>query len=117
MKKSKSDEESSFQLLLLPLIFTKEQRKKLKSVTDVSLNLIALSWAIVFVLIIKTLISGWTIFLVFGGLVGIFCGKKCSELALEMKKSVNVAYTIGFLFGVFALIFYWYWNIMKTAYK
>lgn len=53
-----------------------------------------------------------------GGIIALACGDKCSVWALKINENLNVAYVIGFLFGLFGLLGYWiYYKRMKTKEK
>ena len=53
-----------------------------------------------------------------GGAIALGCGDKCSEWAFKINENLNVAYLIGFLFGLFGLLGYWiYYKRMKTKEK
>ena len=46
----------------------------------------------------------WTLFI---GIITIICGYKCSRWAVKIKRNPNIAYVIGFLFGLLGLLVYY----------
>lgn len=42
--------------------------------------------------------------------ISFWCASKCSEWALEIKKSINVAYLIGFFLSLVGLLGYWLYS-------
>ncbi len=43
------------------------------------------------------------------GIVGYMCAQQCIKWAVKIKRSINGAYSIGFLFGPFGLLGYWFY--------
>ena len=55
---------------------------------------------------------------IIGLLIFLYCGKKCFELASEIKKSTAWAYIIGIFFGLLGLLAYWsYYKMIKAKVK
>jgi len=58
--------------------------------------------------------SFWTLV---GGLINIACGKKNAKWALKIKRSMNIAYIIGFVFGLLGLLGYWIYYKVQLRIK
>lgn len=57
--------------------------------------------------------AGATIFSVIGILIALYCADKCSKWASEIDKSINLAYAMGFSFGLVTLLLYWFYYKSK----
>ena len=51
--------------------------------------------------------------LLMSGIISLFCGYLCSKWAAKIKKSVNAAFIIGFLFGLAGLLGYFIYYKIK----
>lgn len=50
---------------------------------------------------------GAVFFLGIGFAISFACADKCMDWAVKIKKDVNIAYLVGFLFGLVGLLGYW----------
>jgi len=69
-----------------------------------SVHLRLLLWLGVIILIIFDWRS--TFIIIIGAIIALLCANKCVQWAIEKKKDKNIAYFIGFVFGLLGLIVY-----------
>lgn len=86
---------------------------------EVSVWLYVVLWGIVFAVVINDIISRQSSVYELGGksvilLVMFFTARQCSKWAYKINKSMNLAYSVGFLFSLLGLIGYAiYYNSIK----
>lgn len=78
-----------------------------------------LSVIIYFLIISEIYFFGFTFLYVITTLMALVWGDKCSEWASKIKKNVDIAYIVGFLFGFLGFVVYWikYKNYKKRGVK
>lgn len=97
-------------------------QKRIKNPVVLWLRICSYSWICINVLL-NVLYGGfWEGYFIggvyfLGGFIAIWCGNKCANYAVKIKKSPNWAYYEGFIFSLLGLLVYYIYYRIKSKKK